>query len=98
VRRPGFTLELGIVVGGGDRGQRVAEQGKAFVVERDTDGLTWIKSSFSGGTSGSSCLELATDGDRMVVRCSRDRLGVRLTYPRDVWTAFVAWVSATRSE
>jgi len=60
-------------------------------VEIDAAGLTWIKSSMSGGSSA-SCLEAAKAGDHVVLRCSHDRTGARLSLPRSAWTTLVSWL------
>jgi Domain of unknown function (DUF397) len=63
----------------------------AHIVERDSEGFTWVKSSHSGSNSG-GCVELTAAADRIVVRCSRNRLGQRLSFPRASWLTFLAGV------
>lgn len=70
-------------------GANVAGRRKAQVVEVDTHGLTWIKSSLSSSASN-SCLEAALTGDRVVIRSSRDREGSRLSQPLPAWVDFVS--------
>jgi hypothetical protein len=58
-------------------------------------GLTWVKSSYSGG-SGGNCVEIATlpDGDR-AVRDSKDPEGPVLRFTADEWRVFIRSVKAT---
>ncbi|RAS61125.1 uncharacterized protein DUF397 [Lentzea atacamensis] len=48
----------------------------------------WIRSSYSGST-GSNCLECASDGTTVWVRDSKDA-GTRLAVPLVSWLAFLA--------
>lgn len=68
----------------------MADKGKAFLVEIDSEGLAWVKSSAS--TNGPNCVELAHTDDRIIVRCSRARAGARLEWPTVEWNRFVVWV------
>lgn len=54
------------------------------VVETDTEGLLWVKSSASN-SAGGSCVEVARDDDFLLVRDSLDRAGPRLTLPFASW-------------
>jgi hypothetical protein len=54
------------------------------IVETDSEGLLWVKSSASGNTSG-GCVELAQDDGLILVRDSFDRAGPRLTLPFASW-------------
>ena len=64
----------------GDRGPNVTDRPKAQVVETDSAGHTWIKSSSSGGQN-TSCVEVARADGGVRIRCSRDRAGARLSLP-----------------
>lgn len=65
---------------------------KAHVVEIDAAGLTWIKSSASDtGTGG--CVELAWTTSGILIRCSRDRSGERLSLAP---TTFVRLITLIR--
>ncbi|MGI5443845.1 DUF397 domain-containing protein [Streptomyces shenzhenensis] len=59
----------------------------------NTDNLTFVKSSYSGGNG--ACVEVATtpDGGR-AVRDTKDRGSGTQFYTRDEWAAFVAGVKA----
>jgi hypothetical protein len=50
--------------------------------------LTWRKSSFSGDKDG-NCVEAATVTGSVLVRDSKDRAGMVLTFPRHGWHAFL---------
>lgn len=60
---------------------------------QNTDGLTFVKSSFSGGNG--ACVEVAAlpDGGR-AVRDTKDRQGGTQFYTPAEWSAFVAGVKA----
>ncbi|MEU6272517.1 DUF397 domain-containing protein [Streptomyces populi] len=53
----------------------------------------WFKSSYSGGTSGESCVEIATAPDTVHVRDSKNAAGPRLTLTPRAWADFVAYAS-----
>jgi hypothetical protein len=54
------------------------------------DGLSWRKSSFSGGNGG-ACVEVAERGGMILVRDSKDRgAGPVQRYAPAAWRAFVA--------
>ncbi|KAB2973810.1 DUF397 domain-containing protein [Streptomyces sp. SS1-1] len=55
--------------------------------------LTWFKSSYSGGTDGESCVELATSPGAVHVRDSKDVDGPRLGLAPRAWAAFVAFAA-----
>lgn len=71
----------------------MGERKRAQVVEVEPSGLTWVKSTASGG-SGNTCMEVAFPPDSVLVRQSRDRLGPRLALPFPAWTSLLA---ATRA-
>jgi hypothetical protein len=54
------------------------------VVETDSDGLLWVKSSASN-SQGGECVEVAQNGELTLVRDSLDRAGPRLTLPISSW-------------
>lgn len=51
--------------------------------------LTWRKSSYSGGGSG-SCVEVAYAVEAVAVRDSKNAVGPMITVPPAAWRAFVA--------
>ncbi|MET7940884.1 DUF397 domain-containing protein [Streptomyces sp. NPDC005302] len=53
----------------------------------------WFKSSYSGGTSGESCVEVATTPRVVHVRDSKDAAGPRLTLTPGAWADFVSYAS-----
>lgn len=61
---------------------------------RERHALTWRKSSFSGA---SNCVEVATSGDLVFIRDSKDPEGPVLTTSLDQWRAFVEYVRRTYS-
>ena len=50
---------------------------------------TWRKSSFSGGTAGSNCVEVAYTPEAVAIRDSKNPDGPRLTIPRPHWHQFL---------
>jgi Domain of unknown function (DUF397) len=60
------------------------------------DSLSWIKSSYSGG-SGDNCVEVAAlhDGGR-AVRDSKDPDGPVLRFTAEQWMDFLGWVKSER--
>jgi hypothetical protein len=61
-------------------GANVTDRLRAQVVEVEAGGLTWIKSTASNGQA-TGCVEVARCHGRVLVRCSRDRSGDRLSLP-----------------
>ncbi|MFJ2020121.1 DUF397 domain-containing protein [Streptomyces nodosus] len=59
----------------------------------DAADLAWFKSSYSDGTDGESCVEMATGPDTVHVRDSKDIAGPRLAFAPGAWAAFVPYVS-----
>ncbi|AEY89682.1 hypothetical protein SHJG_4411 [Streptomyces hygroscopicus subsp. jinggangensis 5008] len=55
--------------------------------------LAWFKSSYSGGTNGESCVEVATTPDQVHVRDSKSLGGPQLAVAPDTWTDFVSYAS-----
>jgi hypothetical protein len=51
--------------------------------------LAWFKSSYSGGTNGESCVEIATAPGTVYVRDSKTIEGPRFTVTPAAWTGFV---------
>lgn len=66
----------------------VTGRSKPCVVEVESSGQRWIKSSVSGGTSG-DCVEISFVGDIVRVRNSRNRGGAQLSIPLSHWRTFV---------
>ncbi|MFJ9347150.1 DUF397 domain-containing protein [Streptomyces sp. NPDC101237] len=58
--------------------------------------LVWFKSSYSGGTNGESCLEIAPTPTTIHVRDSKYRTapGPRLTLAPAAWAPFVAYAAS----
>ncbi|WP_078621329.1 DUF397 domain-containing protein [Streptomyces sp. NRRL WC-3626] len=57
--------------------------------------LAWFKSSYSGGTNGESCVEIATVPGTVHVRDSKTLDGPRLALAPGAWTQFVAFASGS---
>lgn len=55
--------------------------------------LAWFKSSYSSGTNGESCVELAVTPDTIHVRDSKNTDGPRLTLTPEAWAEFVPYAS-----
>ncbi|MEV0689674.1 MULTISPECIES: DUF397 domain-containing protein [unclassified Streptomyces] len=60
---------------------------------RDASEPTWFKSSYSSGTNGESCVELALTPSTVHVRDSKDVTGPRLAFAPDAWARFVPYAS-----
>ncbi|PJM99773.1 DUF397 domain-containing protein [Streptomyces sp. CB01201] len=60
---------------------------------RDASGLAWFKSSYSGGTNGESCVEVATAPGAVRVRDSKTIGGPQLALTPDAWADFVLYAS-----
>ncbi|HEY3607000.1 MAG TPA: DUF397 domain-containing protein [Pseudonocardiaceae bacterium] len=50
----------------------------------------WRKSSYSGGTSGTDCVEVAFVASEVGVRDSKNAGGPRLNFPETAWRSFVS--------
>ncbi|MEU6161031.1 DUF397 domain-containing protein [Streptomyces sp. NPDC047130] len=62
----------------------------------DASELAWFKSSYSGGTDGESCVEIAAAPGTVHVRDSKYRdVGPRLALAPEAWADFVAYASAS---
>ncbi|MEY7978704.1 DUF397 domain-containing protein [Streptomyces pilosus] len=59
----------------------------------DASGLMWFKSSYSGGTDGESCVELALTPGTVHVRDSKTAEGPRIAFAPGAWLAFVPYAS-----
>lgn len=63
---------------------------------RDASELAWFKSSYSGGTDGESCVEVATTPGIIHVRDSKYRdASPRLALAPEAWADFVAYASGS---
>ncbi|MFF2214796.1 DUF397 domain-containing protein [Streptomyces antibioticus] len=61
----------------------------------DASELAWFKSSYSDGTNGESCVEIATSPGTIHVRDSKYReASPRLALAPAAWTDFVAYASS----
>lgn len=58
----------------------------------DTSTAVWRKSSRSGGSDGSMCVEVAFVDDAIAVRDSKNHDGGVLLYTRAEWDAFIGGV------
>ncbi|MGW2238240.1 DUF397 domain-containing protein [Streptomyces sp. NPDC001759] len=57
----------------------------------DASELAWFKSSYSGGTNGESCVEVANTPRTIHVRDSKhDTVGPRLAFTPATWAVFVS--------
>ncbi|MEU5648116.1 DUF397 domain-containing protein [Streptomyces pseudogriseolus] len=54
--------------------------------------LVWFKSSYSSGSEGDSCVEIATAPTTVHVRDSKTTDGPRLTFTPAAWAGFVTSV------
>ncbi|CAM5306946.1 hypothetical protein SALBM217S_10710 [Streptomyces griseoloalbus] len=61
----------------------------------DASEPAWFKSSYSGGTDGESCVELALTPGAVHVRDSKDIEGPRLALGPEAWVRFVAFASGS---
>ncbi|MBY8865891.1 DUF397 domain-containing protein [Streptomyces sennicomposti] len=59
----------------------------------DASELAWFKSSYSGGTNGESCVELALTPGTVHVRDSKTTDGPRLALTPAAWADFVPYAS-----
>ncbi|SOE67117.1 protein of unknown function [Streptomyces sp. OV198] len=59
----------------------------------DASELAWFKSSYSGGTDGESCVEIATTSGTVHVRDSKHTAGPRLQLSPEAWARFVPYAS-----
>ncbi|MFF9097099.1 DUF397 domain-containing protein [Streptomyces sp. NPDC014802] len=59
----------------------------------DGSELAWFKSSYSSGTDGNSCVEIAHTPGTVHVRDSKHTQGPRLALPATAWATFVTYAS-----
>ncbi|MEU3652227.1 DUF397 domain-containing protein [Streptomyces sp. NPDC032161] len=59
----------------------------------DTSELEWFKSSYSSGSEGDSCVEVATESCAVHVRDSKNLPGPRLAFGEDAWAGFVSYAA-----
>ncbi len=57
----------------------------------DVSELAWFKSSYSGGTQGDSCVEIAVAPRTIHVRDSKHTDGPRLALAPEAWVEFVSY-------
>lgn len=61
---------------------------------RDASELVWFKSSYSSGTDGNSCVEIATTPGTIHIRDSKHvEDGPRLALTPTAWTTFLPYAS-----
>jgi hypothetical protein len=58
-------------------------------------GLAWFKSSYSSGSEGDSCVEIAVAPSTVHVRDSKSIGGPQLALPSGAWADFVAYASGS---
>ncbi|WP_030763136.1 DUF397 domain-containing protein [Streptomyces griseus] len=58
-----------------------------------TPELEWFKSSYSNGSNGETCVEIATTPSTVHVRDSKNTDGPRLAFGPAAWAGFVAYGS-----
>ena len=58
----------------------------------DVSDLVWFKSSYSSGTDGNSCVEIAVAPRTVHVRDSKNTAGPRLAFAPSTWANFVPLV------
>ncbi|WP_217143319.1 DUF397 domain-containing protein [Streptomyces sp. AC627_RSS907] len=59
----------------------------------DASELVWFKSSYSSGTDGNSCVELALAPGTVHIRDSKTVEGPRLTVTPRAWATFLPYAS-----
>ncbi|MEU3343922.1 DUF397 domain-containing protein [Streptomyces sp. NPDC006700] len=59
----------------------------------DASNLAWFKSSYSSGSEGDSCVEIATDLSTVHVRDSKHVDGPRLAMTPGAWAHFVSYAA-----
>ncbi|MFF8635733.1 DUF397 domain-containing protein [Streptomyces pilosus] len=59
--------------------------------------LAWFKSSYSSGSEGDSCVEVATEPRTVHVRDSKNPGGPRLAFAPTAWAGFVPYARGSRS-
>ncbi|MEU0332727.1 DUF397 domain-containing protein [Streptomyces sp. NPDC006193] len=60
---------------------------------RRTSGLAWFKSSYSSGSEGDSCVEVATEPGTVHVRDSKHTEGPRLAFAPTAWADFLPYAT-----
>ncbi|MFJ8939059.1 DUF397 domain-containing protein [Streptomyces sp. NPDC102365] len=63
------------------------------MTEWDAYEPAWVKSSYSSGNDGNSCVELATTPHTIHVRDSKDLDGPRLALTPEAWARFVPYAA-----
>lgn len=58
--------------------------------------LMWIKSSYSGQSSGNECIEVATAPDTIRIRDSKNPHGPQLRVRPGTWADFLAYAAGDR--
>lgn len=59
--------------------------------------MEWFKSSYSGGTNGESCVEIAVVPDTVHVRDSKNIEGPHFVVSGEAWAVFVAPFNPSRT-
>jgi hypothetical protein len=71
-----------------ERGIACPDKEVTRVADFDRADMVWLKSEASG-TGGGDCVEVAFDGDSVLVRHSKDPSGLMLSFTRSEWAAFL---------
>ncbi|MEV0323642.1 DUF397 domain-containing protein [Streptomyces sp. NPDC050658] len=61
----------------------------------DTAQLNWFKSSYSSGSEGDSCVEVAPTPTTIHLRDSKNPHGPRLAFAPSAWGDFVTYASSS---
>ncbi|MFH9178255.1 DUF397 domain-containing protein [Streptomyces albogriseolus] len=68
-----------------------------MIQSTDSD-LVWFKSSYSSGSEGDSCVEIATEPSTVHVRDSKTTDGPRLAFTPAAWAGFLTSAGADGPE
>ncbi|MHC0431617.1 DUF397 domain-containing protein [Streptomyces sp. O3] len=63
----------------------------------DVSELAWFKSSYSSGSEGDSCVEVATTPSTIHVRDSKNIEGPQLAFAPGAWAGFVSYASVSKA-
>ncbi|MGW5420579.1 DUF397 domain-containing protein [Streptomyces sp. NPDC003943] len=61
----------------------------------DVSELVWFKSSYSSGSEGDSCVEIATGPSLIHIRDSKNLPGPHLTVAPTAWAGFVSYAGGS---
>ncbi|MCD7440030.1 DUF397 domain-containing protein [Streptomyces lincolnensis] len=67
------------------------------MIHKAASELAWFKSSYSSGSEGDSCVELALTPHTIHIRDSKHRTtGPQLALTPEAWAEFISYASTTR--